>query len=214
VANSTKICTGCSMKWNVKNPTPTQFPSSRALEQASLGWLTTLAIWFLQSHLIFVHLRRCKVFSFTSSGSTILIWNQEGLAYPPPDDQVYEFLTTTRIVMAEASYMIFLKHVFDEIRKELCHLNNASTYAGFATVWHCHLQERLLTTIDETTVETTVREKLYDLIVGASNQERAKLEYDLGPISQTRVPEVCPYNPRLLSMISFDHINLEISQHA
>jgi hypothetical protein len=105
--------------------------------------------------------------------------------------------------------MIFLKHVFDEIQKELCHLDNASTYAGFAAVWHCHLQRTTVDTMDE----KTVREKLYDSIVGASNRERAKLEYDLKPTPKEPIPKVRPSKPRLLSMTSFDHVNLEMSRN-
>src|SRR5436190_23949850 len=53
---------GCSIEWNAKNHTPTQSPSSRALELASRGWLTTSVISSSLSHSTFVRCRRCEVF--------------------------------------------------------------------------------------------------------------------------------------------------------
>jgi len=100
----------------------------------------------------------------------------------------------------QAAYMIFLKHVFDEIRKvlEKDFRRSALTYAALSTSWRTHLESE------------GTRPHLYKSIVDASKES-----YKQWPKSpKGKASEVRPYKPRQSSMTAFDRINLGNCQRA
>ena len=93
--------------------------------------------------------------------------DQEGLAYPPSDEEAFLFLGSRRnsqIEVVQAAYTIFFKHVFDEVQKLLegRFRRSASTYTALSSSWRTYLETE------------DVRTNLYKSVVKASNKEYYK----------------------------------------